>query len=338
MHLETLRPCRACRPRTSRSRARAAPGSGSTSATPSGLSTTAAATPRGAAAARACRRPSLTVRFDARAISSASTGTRLAITGPEMSPVDRARSCRSSTRRRAAARRTPRRAERAATGPARPPLNLTPIRLWPRYLTCTPPLIADVEVERLADQRVAADRALDLPVAGLDRGRELGAELDRVRRDGHVARRAQLDRVRQHVDLSTVMRIRFSFGKTAGSGWKSGWKPPSVAIRYGVSPQLERTPPSPRDLEEAHHDAAADRRVDLERVAVEVEHADRVDLDVEEVSRARGSLMSQRAEQDRLRRALVSCRTRRSRRSRAGRGTRRPAAIHPSCIVSPRTW
>ena len=84
------------------------------------------------------------------------------------------------------------------------------------------------------------------------------------------------------------MRIRLSFGKTAGSGWKFGWNPPSVAIRYGVSPQLERTPPSPVILNSPITDAAADRRVDLERVPLEVEHADRVDLHVEEAPRARG--------------------------------------------------
>ena len=30
----------------------------------------------------------------------------------------------------------------SGSGPARPPLKLTPIRLCPRYFTCTPPLIS----------------------------------------------------------------------------------------------------------------------------------------------------------------------------------------------------
>ena len=57
------------------------------------------------------------------------------------------------------------------------------------------------------------------------------------------------------------------------------------------------------DLEEAHHDAAPDRRVDLERVPLEVEHADRVDLHVEE-SLVPGDADVQRAQQDRLGRVL----------------------------------
>ena len=83
----------------------------------------------------------------------------------------RARSCRSSTRRRTAARCTPRPAAPAETG-REAALELDADQVVPAVLHVHAALDRHVEVERQPDQRVAADLALDLPVAGLDRGRE----------------------------------------------------------------------------------------------------------------------------------------------------------------------
>ena len=145
------------------------------------------------------RRSSLSVmlRLAGNASSPARTGTRLVIAAPTSRPGSPSLklSLQQASKNNSDTHTSPRRT--SGDAPLSPPLNETPTRLRPRYLTWTLPLTRDVERERQADQRVAADLALDLPVAGLDRRGELGAELDRVRRHRHVGRRAQLDVVGQ---------------------------------------------------------------------------------------------------------------------------------------------
>ena len=119
------------------------------------------------------------------------------------------------------------------------------------------------------------------------------------------------------------MRIRFSLGKTAGSGWKSGWNPPSVAIRYGRSPQLERRPPSPVILNTPR---TVPRRM-VASISSVWRTGSKTPTASTWTSRIRScSGMAMRSEPSTM--ILVSpfrSRTRRSRRSPAGRGTRRRA-------------
>ena len=71
-----------------------------------------------------------------------------------------------------------------------------------------------------------------------------------------------------------------------------------------VSPQLDRTPPSPVILKTVRNQPRMMVASTLQRLAVAIEHAGDVDLDVEDVLEA-GNRQAQRAEQDHLLQAVV---------------------------------